>query len=317
MVKVASQLLDNISSYMREHPEMVTGLLAGGGIGALGGALATGPSDDEDDGSRIGRRVKNALIGAAMGGAAGGGLGYALGANGPLMSPLPAGDESPEMAAATSIPGRGVMGAIGFGIGHYGDRKNLAKARESLLDGFAHDVPVNAGGNSPVKTVKPNNIEAVEKAINTPDAGGKYTTLDQYKQWFESNNPGSTPRAFLDAAEQAGVKIDYKALKDNYPNERMLSDRLKETMDGFDPKTLATSAGRADFAKRLHKAGILGQHKLVTTARMLKADRAIRNRLLRNKLGLIGAGVGTLSPELWSLLSTTTGLSSDFTAPMH
>lgn len=325
MIKVASQLLDNISGYMREHPEMVTGLLAGGGIGALGGALATGSSEDDEDsaGSRVSRRVKNALIGAAAGGAAGGGLGYALGANGPLLAPLPEGDESPEMAAVTSIPGRGIMGALGFGIGHYGDNKNIAKARESLLDSLEHNVTTS---NGTVKSVRPGNIEAVEAAINTPNANGalkgQYTTLDKYKQWFEGNNPGATPRSFLDAAERAGVDIDYKAIKDRYSGELSTSEKFKDAMEGFDKKTLATSAGRADFVQRLRNAGLIdpkaaGKTNVMNALRGLKTDRRIGNKLFRNKLGLIGAGAGALSPELLELLGLTTGLSSDFTAPMH
>lgn len=326
MIKVASQLLDNISGYMREHPEMVTGLLAGGGIGALGGALATGSSEDDDEdsaGSRVSRRVKNALIGAVAGGAAGGGLGYALGANGPLLAPLPEGDESPEMAAVTSIPGRSIMGALGFGIGHYGDSKNMAKARESLLDSLEHNV---AASNGTVKSVRPGNIEAVEAAINTPEASGnlkgQYTTLDKYKQWFEGNNPGATPRSFLDAAERAGVDIDYKAIKDRYKGELSMSERFKDAMEGFDKKTLSTSAGRTDLLKRLTKARLYSRKagkktNVMNALRGLKADRRIGNKLFRNKLGLIGAGAGALSPELLDLLGLTTGLSSDFTAPMH
>lgn len=311
MIKVASDLMDSISNYVKDHPEMLTGLLAGGGIGAIGGALGTGPDSEEDDesaGSRIGKRLKNALLGAAVGGAAGGGIGYALGANGPFRSPLPDGDESPEMAAITSIPGRGIAAALGFGLGRYGDNKARASLQEKFLESLA-----DGSGNVP------KSFAAVESSINAKPTGegGRWgTNILDWKRKFETNHPGATAKAFVDAAERAGMNIDERALHDGFPHLASKVD-IKGAFRDFHPTSLLTEAGRKDFSSRISRfTGDHGEKTWDTIVNLYK-DRALRNKLLRNRMGLIGAGAGALAPELWSALSGITGISTDFTAPLH
>lgn len=68
MRKAATSIMDSISAYAKENPNLVASMLGAGGIGALGGAIY-GDDDDEDrsTGARIMRRLKNALIGGALG----------------------------------------------------------------------------------------------------------------------------------------------------------------------------------------------------------------------------------------------------------
>jgi hypothetical protein len=68
MNKLASQMLDKAQEFIKENPELIRNTLLAGGIGALGGALVTGPSTDEDEpaGDRVRRRLRNALLGAAI-----------------------------------------------------------------------------------------------------------------------------------------------------------------------------------------------------------------------------------------------------------
>ena len=61
-------MLDKAQEFIKENPELIRNTLLAGGIGALGGALVTGPSTDEDEpaGDRVRRRLRNALLGAAI-----------------------------------------------------------------------------------------------------------------------------------------------------------------------------------------------------------------------------------------------------------
>lgn len=80
MDKLASTMLDSAKQIIDENPNLVTGLLAAGGAGALGGAVLTGPSDDPNEtaSSRRMRRLKNALLGAGMAAGATGLTAYGL-----------------------------------------------------------------------------------------------------------------------------------------------------------------------------------------------------------------------------------------------
>lgn len=85
MEKIASKLLDSIQDFASENPGLTAGVLAGGGLGLLGGAMAPSESDDpnEDPDERIKRRVRNALVVGSLGTAGAGLMGY--GANNMLL----------------------------------------------------------------------------------------------------------------------------------------------------------------------------------------------------------------------------------------
>lgn len=76
MNKIASQLLEQISKFISDNPKTAMGLI-GGGLGALGGGIFTGPGDpNETPGDRLKRRLKNALLLGGLGAGAGTLLGY-------------------------------------------------------------------------------------------------------------------------------------------------------------------------------------------------------------------------------------------------
>ena len=80
MKKIASQLLDNISEFAKNNKGLTAGILAGGGLGLLGGALTPTESEDpdEDAATRAKRRIGQAALLGSLGAAGAGALGYGL-----------------------------------------------------------------------------------------------------------------------------------------------------------------------------------------------------------------------------------------------
>lgn len=80
MIKIASQLLDNISEFAKNNKGLTAGILAGGGLGLLGGALTPTESEDpdEDAATRAKRRIGQAALLGSIGAAGAGALGYGL-----------------------------------------------------------------------------------------------------------------------------------------------------------------------------------------------------------------------------------------------
>jgi hypothetical protein len=80
MIKIASQLLDNISEFAKNNKGLTAGILAGGGLGLLGGALTPTESEDpdEDAATRAKRRIGQAALLGSLGAAGAGALGYGL-----------------------------------------------------------------------------------------------------------------------------------------------------------------------------------------------------------------------------------------------
>lgn len=234
--------MDSIAGFIKDNPAAITGLLAGGGIGALGGALATGDEEDDGEGAkgRISRRLRNALIGAAAGGAAGGSLGYALGENGPIRSPLPEGDESPEMAAFSSIPGRGILGGIGAFAGSKFDAKKMNRLQKEFLGTLAtgknHDAPTS--------------FKAVEDAANSGAKG-----IRELSRAYNRNTHNAGNLSFVNNAELAGMNISEDSLG-------KLNRSFKSTLDPV---------------KRLKKFELLGLLNDVRADRKLM-NRLARNR---------------------------------------
>lgn len=133
MDKLASTMLDSAKQIINENPNLVTGLLAAGGAGALGGAALTGPSDDpnESASSRRMRRLKNALIGAGMAAGATGLTAYGLHN---FKTALPADDVDPVTRAWYSPVTRG-LGAGGAAVGAAGlNAKGSGKNAQDILN---------------------------------------------------------------------------------------------------------------------------------------------------------------------------------------
>jgi hypothetical protein len=80
MTKIASQLLDNISEFAKNNKGLTAGILAGGGLGLLGGAMTPTESEDpdEDAATRAKRRIGQAALLGSIGAAGAGALGYGL-----------------------------------------------------------------------------------------------------------------------------------------------------------------------------------------------------------------------------------------------
>lgn len=80
MKKIASQLLDNISEFAKNNKGLTAGILAGGGLGLLGGAMTPTESEDpnEDAATRAKRRIGQAALLGSIGAAGAGALGYGL-----------------------------------------------------------------------------------------------------------------------------------------------------------------------------------------------------------------------------------------------
>lgn len=80
MIKIASQLLDNISEFAKNNKGLTAGILAGGGLGLLGGAMTPTESEDpdEDAATRAKRRIGQAALLGSIGAAGAGALGYGL-----------------------------------------------------------------------------------------------------------------------------------------------------------------------------------------------------------------------------------------------
>lgn len=80
MIKIASQLLDNISEFAKNNKGLTAGILAGGGLGLLGGAMTPTESEDpdEDAATRAKRRIGQAALLGSIGAVGAGALGYGL-----------------------------------------------------------------------------------------------------------------------------------------------------------------------------------------------------------------------------------------------
>lgn len=111
-------MFDSAKQLINDNPNLVTGLLAAGGAGALGGAALTGPSNDPNEtaGNRRMRRLKNALLGAGMAAGATGLTAYGLHN---FKTALPADDVDPVTKAWYS-PITRLLGAGGAGVASAG-----------------------------------------------------------------------------------------------------------------------------------------------------------------------------------------------------
>lgn len=278
MKKIASHLFDGITKFAELNPGAITGLLAGGGIGALGGALFTGsddPDDPEDSKSRLGRKVKNALIGALAGGAAGGGIGYALSENGPLRSPLPEDDVAPEVQAAHSGPVRALFGTAGFASGARMDRARQSDLASQIIEDLKNGTGV---GGAAGRTTPPSTVEGLRSVLKDHAAA---------QQLIGSRfmNYGG-PSELIARAQAAGIPISAEVLN------KLDAQHHALWYDGANfklPKLVGS--GSSGWWKRIGRAA------------------------LRNRLTAAGATAGLLAPEIAGAIGDSIS-SSDLASPM-
>ena len=222
MNKIASQLLEKAKDFIKEHPGLVTGLAATGGIGALGGAIFTDTDEDDSAGEKFKKRLKNALIAGGLASAAYGAGSYGLSK---LQNALPEDDESPISAAVHSAPVRTLGGAIGV-AGGLGWQNKLS--RDALNQVFP-DTPMtkerlievlnNGTGDDAAKT-------AIRKAWGD-------TNSVSFKNWLDRTGIDVTK---LTDKSLSGVEDTTNAIRDVLSKSKPIESaaaKLKVTPEGL------------------------------------------------------------------------------------
>lgn len=196
MNKLASQLLEKAKDFIEENPELITGLAASGGIGALGGAMFTDTDDEDSAGEKFKKRLKNALIAGGLASAAFGAGSYGLGK---LQNALPEDDESPLSAAIHSAPVRALGGGAGLAAG-------LGIQNKKQLDALSQVFP-----DSPMTKAR------LIEVLNSPGTNvGEMNAIR--KAWGGTDTPSF--RKWLEATGVDVTKLNDKALSgiDNTTN---------------------------------------------------------------------------------------------------
>lgn len=221
MNKIASQLLEKAKDFIKEHPGLVTGLAASGGIGALGGAIFTDTDEDDSAGEKFKKRLKNALIAGGLASAAYGAGSYGLSK---LQNALPEDDESPISAAVHSTPVRTLGGAIGV-AGGLGWQNKLS--REALNQVFP-DTPMTK--ERLIEVLNGKDGDAAKAAIRK--AWGDTNSVS-FKNWLDRTGVDVTK---LTDKSLSGVEDTTNAIRDvlakNKPIESVAS-KLKVTPEGL------------------------------------------------------------------------------------
>lgn len=203
MEKIASKLLDSIQDFASENPGLTAGVLAGGGLGLLGGAIAPSESDDpnEDPDERIKRRVRNALVVGSLGAAGAGLMGY--GANNMLL-PIAEGsglslNESMDLQAPLLA-----AGAAGIPTWLW-ERNKKIRGAESLLKAMGNTNITGSNALSHLQTKAMRNRQGLENSLMTAFAG---ETKDDVLRKLEAAGISTTEQA-----EKLGAKDLWKLLK--------------------------------------------------------------------------------------------------------
>lgn len=268
MIKIASQLLDGISNFASENPGLTAGILAGGGLGLLGGAMAPAESDDpnEDPNDRVNRRVRNALLAGGLGAAGAGLAGY--GANMALQPIAEGGGLAFNEDLGWGIP---TAGGIAAGTGAY----TLDKARKHRLAANLMRNLAKETGNDAYKGLKGSEaFTALSEAMRGTGRADMEKSLAQLLVKADPNKPVTADqlKAVHKELERMGISTSdgsasrkLKRLVNNIGNDMANSgtvkDKLKALFGGISKpqnKLLAKSVG-LDSAKRLGR--FLGRNK--------------------------------------------------------
>lgn len=194
MIKIASQLLDNISEFAKNNKGLTAGILAGGGLGLLGGALTPTESEDpdEDAATRAKRRIGQAALLGSIGAAGAGALGYGLETVG---NPIEEGGGlSFNKGLSLYTP---AAAGVGAGIGG------------ALLDNRAQE----AEAMSALKALKLAETDLVDKT-NTEIAGKLKSDLAGMKglvNVIKAKNNQDTQERLINAGKDSAIKARAKA----------------------------------------------------------------------------------------------------------
>ena len=290
MEKIASKLLDSIQDFASENPGLTAGVLAGGGLGLMGGAMAPSASDDpnEDPDERVKRRVRNALLLGSLGAAGAGLMGY--GANNMLL-PIAEGsglalNESMDLQAPLLA-----AGGAGLTAGLW-DRKNKLKAAEQL---YKHVKPTNGADLSGAEA-----RAALHSILRDPQQGEDLRiTLANALKLGNGNevkakdlntvisNSGKTVTSEVDnALERAGIST-------TVDSDRINTSDIKRALT--DAKSALTNKGNS-MKDRLLQAG----KNLDTHIKFKKQLGRLGRATMRNKATIgAAAGAGLLADYLF------------------
>lgn len=264
MEKVASKILETISDFASDNPMLTAGVLAGGGLGLVGGALAPGKSDDpnEDPNERVTRRVRNALLAGAAGAAGAGLIGY--GANN-MLQPIAEGsglsaNESIDLWAPL-LAGGGAAGAAGMA-----EYRNKVKAAEDLVkDVYGKDKPFSG------TTAR----AFLGNAMTDPDLRGTLET---------------------NIAKKLSLNNGTKQLKD--VDKKVVHDLLERA--GISTTAPEARMSFKDFSN-LIKDKIKGVHGPLPQAASWKTQLRRLGRFAKRNKYTLGAGLGAAALSKWLL----------------
>lgn len=289
--KIASKLLDSIQDFASENPGLTAGVLAGGGLGLMGGAMAPSTSDDpdEDPDERIKRRVRNALVLGSLGAAGAGLMGY--GANNMLL-PIAEGsglslNESMNLQAPLLA-----AGGAGLTAGLW-DRKNKLKAAEQL---WKHVKPANgadlagAEAREALHSILRDSQKGTNLRVDLANAlklGNGKTIEDAADLNKVISNSGKTITSEVDKAlERAGIST-------TADSDRINTSDVKRALT--DAKSALTAKGTS-MKDRLLQAG----KNLDTHIKFKKQLGRLGRAAMRNKATIgAAAGAGLLADYLF------------------
>lgn len=289
MEKIASKLLDSIQDFASENPGLTAGVLAGGGLGLMGGAMAPSASDDpnEDPDERIKRRVRNALVLGSLGAAGAGLMGY--GANNMLL-PIAEGsglslNESMDLQAPLLA-----AGGAGLTAGLW-DRKNKLKAAEQL---YKHVRPDDANLSGSEARAALHNIlrdsqEGTKLRIDLANAlkignGSEVKAKDMSR--VVSNSGKTISSEVVEALERAGIST-------TRDSDRVSTSDIKRALT--DAKSALTNKSKS-MKDRLLQAG----KNLDTHIKFKKQLGRLGRAAMRNKATIgAAAGAGLLADYLF------------------
>lgn len=262
MIKLANSVLDGLGKFIEKNPSLVNGII-GGGLGAVGGAVAgnlvTSANPDESPSDVAKRKLKNALVLGTLGAGAGGLLGAGV-------TKVVNADERPISVAnllfnkGTTVGAASAAGAAG---GHMFNKwkngaewENAAKvltgeapkdakhAREAIKQWV--NGATDAGGSVP-RTIGSNikelakslgadetkladQIKALSKdpnafKLNTTVGSTTDKTLEQLANAFGVSGASDPTKAVLDKLNRAGIKVT-----SNNPNLKTLVELSGKNM---------------------------------------------------------------------------------------
>lgn len=278
MVKIASQLLDGISNFASENPGLTAGILAGGGLGLLGGAMAPAESDDpnEDPNDRVKRRVRNALLAGGLGAAGAGLAGY--GANMALQPIAEGGGLAFNEDLGWGIP---TAGGIAAGTGAY----TLDKARKHRLAANLMRNLAKETGNDAYKGLKGSEaFTALSEAMRGKGRTDMERELANLLLKVNLNSNQTVPADQLKAVHKELERMGVST------SDGSASRKLKRMVKSIS-NDMASSGTVNDKLKALFGGISKPQNKLLVKGMGLDSAMRLGRFLGRNKWTL-GAGLG-------------------------